>query len=70
MAGDLEGIWHLCLIQLVLEQVRIGRNEMSDLLKKNRGSGPGCILSPCIFIPIIVIIRAVSKGLSCGQCGI
>ena len=34
MAGDVEHAWHLYVIQLELERLRIGRNEMIDLLKK------------------------------------
>ena len=34
VADDVEHAWHLYVIQLDLERLRIGRNEMIDLLKK------------------------------------
>ena len=34
MADDVEHAWHLYVIQLDLERLRIGRNEMIDLMKK------------------------------------
>ena len=34
VAEDVEHAWHLYVIQLDLERLRVGRNEMIDLLKK------------------------------------
>ena len=50
VADDVEHAWHLYVIQLDLERLRIGRNEMIDLLKK-QGIGTSVHFMPLHLHP-------------------